>query len=58
MRNKEVVIRKLETIENLIVRLRQIINSQEPRNVYLDGLNKLDETVEEVKDFIENEIAE
>lgn len=58
MRNKDVVIRKLEKVENLIVRLRQMLNQQEPRMNYIRGLENLEEEIEQIKDFVENEITE
>ena len=58
MRNKDLVIKKLERVENLVVQLKRIVNSQEPREVYMQTLDKLDQLIEESKDFVENEIQD
>ena len=58
MRNKDLVIKKLERVENLIIQLKRIVNSQEPREVYMQALDKLDQLIEESKDFVENEIQD
>lgn len=58
MRNKDLVIKKLERVENLVVQLKRIVNSQEPREVYMQTLDQLDQLIEESKDFVENEIQD
>lgn len=55
MRNRNLIINKIEHIEGFLKALRGIVQRQEPISSYLDFLNKSEDTLSEVKSMIERE---
>jgi len=55
MRNRELVNRKLESIESIFRNLERIVNTQEPIETYKASIAKGLDTIEEIKGFIEAE---
>ena len=55
MRNRELVNRKLESIESIFRNLERIVNTQEPIETNKASIAKGLDTIEEIKGFIEAE---
>lgn len=55
MRNRDLMIRKMEMIEGFIKTLRFCVDRNEPLEKYHDFLNRTEFTLEEVKSMIESE---
>ena len=55
MRNRTVILRKLEQLGGVIRVLKGIVNRQEPIESYIININKAENLLEEVMDFVETE---
>ena len=55
MRNRSTILRKLEQLGGVIRILKGIVNRQEPIETYIININKAENLLEEVSDFIERE---
>ena len=55
MRNRSTILRKLEQLGGVIRILKGIVNRQEPIESYIININKAENLLEEVTDFIETE---
>ena len=55
MRNRNLMQKKIETIESILINLQRIVNTQEPVEVYRENIEKGLEIIEDVKSMIEAE---
>ena len=55
MRNREIINRKLETLDHVLINLQRIVNTQEPVESYKTGILKGQDIVEEIRSMIERE---
>ena len=55
MRNRSTILRKLEQLGGVIRILKGIVNRQEPIETYIININKAENLLEEVMDFVETE---
>lgn len=55
MRNRELINRRIEELENLFRNLERIVNTQEPIEVYKANISKGLDKLDEVKGYIEAE---
>ena len=55
MRKRSTILRKLEQLGRVIRILKGIVNRQEPIETYIININKAENLLEEVTDFIETE---
>jgi hypothetical protein len=55
MRNRELINRRIEELENLFRNLERIVNTQEPIEVYKENISKGLDKLDEVKGYIEAE---
>lgn len=55
MRNRDLVIKKLENLDNTLTVLEHIVKTQQPIQQYFTNLEKAKDLVEEVKAYIEVE---
>ncbi len=55
MRNRELINRRLDTLEHTLINLQRIVNTQEPIDSYRANIVKAQGIVDEVKSMIERE---
>ena len=55
MRNRELMLKKVETIEAILINLQRIVNMQEPIEVYRQNVDKGLGIIEDMKSMIEAE---
>ncbi len=55
MKNKDNVLHQLDKMDNLTNQLNFIVKQQQPLEVYLEGLEKLKEIIEQTRLFVESE---
>ena len=55
MRYRDIINRKLDTLDSTLANLSRIVNTREPINVYKENINRAEGIVEEVRSMIENE---
>jgi hypothetical protein len=55
MKNKDNVLHQLDKIDNIANQLTFIVKQQQPIEVYLEGIEKLKETTEQIRLFVESE---
>ena len=55
MRNRNLVSRKLDTLETTLITLQQIVNRQAPIETYRANIVKAQGLVEDIKDMVERE---
>tara|TARA_B110000977_G_scaffold151020_1_gene191573 strand:+ start:1274 stop:1456 length:183 start_codon:yes stop_codon:yes gene_type:complete len=55
MRNRELINRKLETLEHVLINLQRIVNTNEPVSAYKISIEKGQELVDELRTMIERE---
>ena len=55
MKNKDNVLHQLDKLDSLANQLGFIVKQQQPLEVYLEGVEKLKEIVEQTRLFVESE---
>jgi|TARA_R110000782_G_scaffold98056_1_gene183237 hypothetical protein len=55
MRNRDLITRKLDQLETTLITLEQIVNRQEPIEIYKSNINKAQSLIEEMKSMVEME---
>jgi len=55
MRNRNLINRKLDTLEATLITLKQIVNRQAPIETYRVNITKAQGLVEELKDMVESQ---
>ena len=55
MRNRNLVFKKLDTLETTLITLQSIVNRQSPIETYKANIVKAQGLVEEIKDMVERE---
>ena len=55
MRNRNLFVKKLDTLETTLITLRQIVNRQSPIETYKINIVKAQSLNEDIKDMVENE---
>ena len=55
MRNRNLLYKKLESLEHILINLRRIVNTQEPIEVYKVNITKAEKMVEDIRSMIERE---
>jgi len=55
MRNRNLLDRKLQTLEGTLITLQNIVNTQQPIETYKINIGKAQAIVEEIRDMIEAE---
>ncbi len=55
MRNRELINRKLDTLEHTLINLQRIVNTQEPIESYRANIVKAQGILDEVRSMIERE---
>tara|TARA_R110000772_G_scaffold217383_1_gene327802 strand:- start:86 stop:283 length:198 start_codon:yes stop_codon:yes gene_type:complete len=55
MRNRNLITRKLETLDATLVVLTQIVNRQSPIETYMANITKAQGLVEDLKEMVEGE---
>ena len=58
MRNRNLVFKKLDTLETTLIVLQQIVNRQADIKTYTANIGKAQNIVEELKDMVEREPME
>ena len=55
MRNRNLIYRKINTLEATLINLKRIVNTQEPIESYKINLNKAQALVEDVRGLVESQ---
>lgn len=55
MRYRDIINRKLDTLDSTLANLSRIVNTREPISAYKENINRAEGIVEEVRSMIENE---
>jgi hypothetical protein len=55
MKNKDNVLHQLDKMDNLANQLNFIVKQQQPLEVYMEGIEKLKEIIEQTRLFVESE---
>ena len=55
MRNRNLLNKKLDTLETTLITLRNIVNTSQPIETYKVNIGKAQGLVEDIKDMVENE---
>jgi hypothetical protein len=55
MRNRNLITRKLETLDATLITLKQIVNRQSPIETYRANITKAQGLVEDLKEMVEGE---
>jgi hypothetical protein len=55
MKNKDNVLHQLDKLDSIANQLGFIVKQEQPLEVYLEGINKLKEIVEQTRLFVESE---
>ena len=55
MRNRNLLERKLQTLEGILTTLQNIVNTQQPIETYKINIGKAQAIVEEIRDMVESE---
>jgi len=55
MRNRELINRKLETLDHVLINLQRIVNTNEPLQTYKEGIEKGKNIIEEIRSMVERE---
>ena len=55
MKNKDNVLHQLDKMDNLANQLNFIVKQGQPLEIYLEGLNKLKEIIDQTRLFVESE---
>ena len=55
MRNRELLYKKLETLDHTLINLQRIVNTQEPIESYRANIIKAQGLLEDLRDMVERE---
>ena len=55
MRNRNLIYKKINSLESTLTNLKRIVNTQEPIESYKINLNKAQELVEDVRGLVESQ---
>lgn len=55
MRNRELIYRKLETLDHTLINLQRIVNTQEPIESYRININRAQSIADDIRTMIERE---
>jgi flagellar biosynthesis/type III secretory pathway chaperone len=55
MKNKDNVLHQLDKMDSLANQLNFIVKQEQPLEIYLEGINKLKEIIEQTRLFVESE---
>lgn len=55
MKNKDNVLQQLDKMDNLANQLNFIVKQEQPLEVYLEGIDKLKDIIEQTRLFVESE---
>jgi hypothetical protein len=55
MKNKDNVLHQLDKMDSLANQLSFIVKQEQPLEVYLEGINKLKDIIEQTRLFVESE---
>ena len=55
MRNRNLIYKKINSLESTLTNLKRLVNTQEPIESYKINLNKAQELVEDVRGLIESQ---
>ena len=55
MKNRAIIVQRLEQLYSTLTNLQRIVNTQEPIQTYKKGIDKSKEIIEDIKSFIERE---
>ena len=55
MRNRNLLNRKVDSLESTLTNLRRIVNTQQPIETYIVNIGKASALVEDIRDMIEQE---
>lgn len=55
MRNRNLLHKKLDSLDSTLITLQQIVNRQSPIETYKININRAQGIVEEIRDMVENE---
>ena len=55
MKNRNNVLHQLDKMDNLANQLNFIVKQEQPLEIYLEGINKLKEIIEQTRLFVESE---
>jgi hypothetical protein len=55
MKNKNNVLHQLDKLDSIANQLNFIVKQQQPVEIYMEGLEKLKETIEQTRLFVESE---
>jgi hypothetical protein len=55
MRNRNLIQKKVEYLENILINLERIVKTQEPIEIYISSIQKGLDLVDEIRDLIEAE---
>ena len=55
MRNRNVILKKLDSLSNTLITLMYITNTKQSIEVYKTNIDKAEELVEDIRSMIENE---
>ena len=55
MRNRELIYRKLEALENKLINLQRIVNTQEPIEAYKANIIKAQGLADDIRTIVERE---
>ena len=53
MKNRAIIVQRLEQLDSTLTNLQRIVNTQEPIQTYKKGIDKSKEIIEDIKSFIE-----
>jgi 5-bromo-4-chloroindolyl phosphate hydrolysis protein len=55
MKNREIIKKRLDKVESILINLKRIVNTQEPIQVYKSNIDEAIATIEDIQSFVERE---
>jgi hypothetical protein len=55
MKNRTIIVQRLEQLDATLTNLQRIVNTQEPVQTYKEGIDRSKSLLEDIKSFIERE---
>ena len=55
MKNREIIKKRLDKVESILINLKRIVNTQEPIEVYKSNIDEAISTIEDIQSFVESE---